>query len=181
MTSLPESYATQIEALAVQLTETVHDAGAARRVVEAAEEYQSVIAGRIADLSERRANIVARRGAGEKGPEDGASLALIQADLEGLGPILQEAAAKVQEAQRVHGEHAARASSLRVQIAHVEALAARDALIRHADDLSAKLLATVDALASACAETGYQGRPIWGAPPALFTALRKLAAARGEL
>lgn len=181
MTSLPEPYSSQLEPLAIQLASAVADASEARAAVEAAEEYQERIAARIAALTDERTALIARRGGGRYEQGDSAALNLIVADLEGLQPLLAEAAARVAAANGVHAEHSIKASNLRAEIAGVEALAARDALVKHADDLAAKLHATINALAEACHHTGDQPFRAWGAPPALFRELRKIAAARGDL
>jgi hypothetical protein len=176
-----EPYVGQIESLSHELAAATLDGSAAIAALTEAEEYQTKIAGRVAELAAQREAITSRRAAGTKEADDGASLALILADLEGLSPLLQEAAQRVAAAQRVHAEHSARAGGLRQQIAQIEGLAARNALVKHADDLSAKLFDTVRALEDACRRTGHSGRPLWGAPQALYQALRGLAAARGEL
>ncbi len=178
---LPEPYAKQIEALAAELADEVMTANTAAEAVAAAEDYQASISGRVSALAVQREAIVSRRGTGTKDANDGAALALIQVDLEGLQPILEEAAQRVADAQRVHAGHSVNAARLRDMIAHEEALAAREALIKYADDLSIRLLQTVTALDAAGRQTQYTGRPIWGAPPVLFTELRRLAAGRGEL
>lgn len=178
---LPEPYATAIKALAAELADEVAEANAAAETLAAAEAHRAQITERVADLSVRREAIVTRRGAGNQQSQDGASLALLQADLEGLQPLMEEAAQRVTAAQRVHAGHSIHAARLREQIGHEEALAAREALIKYANDLSIRLLQTVTALDAACRQTGYQGPPIWGAPPVLYTELRRLAAGRGEL
>ena len=178
---LPEPYAKHIEALAAELADEIMNANTAAEAVTAAEDYQAWISGRVSDLTVQREAIVSRRGAGNRESNDGAALALIQADLEGVQPIMEEAAQRVAEAQRVHTGHYIYAARLRDMIAHEEALAAREVLMKHADDLSIRLLQTVTAIDAACRQTQYTGRPLWGAPPVLFTELRKLAAGRGEL
>jgi chromosome segregation ATPase len=181
MTKLPEPFARAIEDLATELAETMTEANVASTALGAAEEQRDKIARRLAALASERDAIVSRRGAGRHDQNDGASLALIQADTEGLHPLLQEAVAHVAAAQAAYSAVAGNASRFRAQIAQVEAEAVRDALVRHAEDVSLKLLDTVNALGEACRRSGYTGRPIWGAPPALYQALRSLAAQRGEL
>lgn len=181
MSALPEMFGKQIETLATELAEAMVEANAASSSLDEAEAHRAKIAERVAALAAEREAIIHRRGGGTRDEGDGAALALVQADSEGLQPILQEAAARVQEAEAQRAMLSARAAHLRAQIAHVEALAAREVLIRHADDLSDKLMATVTALDDVCRRTGYTGRPIWGAPPALYQVLRSFAAQRGEL
>jgi hypothetical protein len=181
MTGLPETYANEIENLAAELAEAMTESTAALATVDSAEEHRSAIAGRVAALAAERAAIVGRRRTGRHDQDDGAALALNLADQEGLQPLLQEAAARVQEAEAQRSAAAARAANLRAQITHVEAQAAREALVRHADALSEKMLETLVALEDACRQTGHTGRPVWGPPPALYQRLRGLAAQRGEL
>lgn len=178
---LPESFAHEIESLAAELAGAIIDANTATEAVTQAEEHQAKIAGRVAELSAQREAITSRRAAGAKADNDGASLALITSDLDGLHPILAEAAERVAHARQDHNGHSARAETLRGQIVHIEAMAAREALIHHADDLAGKLAQTLTALDAACRQTGHTGRPVWGAPPALYQKLRALAAQRGEL
>lgn len=102
---LPEPYAKHIEALAAELADEIMNANTAAEAVTAAEDYQAWISGRVSDLTVQREAIVSRRGAGNRESNDGAALALIQADLEGVQPIMEEAAQRVAEAQRVHTGH----------------------------------------------------------------------------
>jgi chromosome segregation ATPase len=171
----------QIETLAMELAEAMTESNAASAAVDAAEERRAKIASRVAALAEEREDIIGRRSTGRHDLDDGGALTLIQADSEGLKPILQEAAARVNQAEAERSVLAARAAQLRERIAHVEAEAARAALVRHADELSNKLFDTIRALDEACRRTGHTGRPLWGAPPALYHVLRGLAAQRGEL
>lgn len=179
--SLPEMFKTQIETYALELADVMTESTAASAVLDVAEEHRATVAARVTALVEEREAIIKRRGVGYRDDADGAALSLIQADTEGLQPILQEASARVQEAEAARASLSNRAANLRQEIAHVEALAARQALIRHAEILSEKLLETVHSLAAANRQTGHTGRPDWGPPPALYHVLRGIAAQRGEL
>lgn len=181
MLAMPDAYSNQIKSLSGQLAEAVHDAHAARRTVETEEAYQQKIAARVADLAAQRETIVTRRAGGTHAAADAADLALIQADAEGLATLLHEAAQKVAEAQRVHGEHASRAAALRQQIAEVQALAKRDALVAYLSALGEKMQEGLAVLAEAAQVTGYTGKPLWTPPAPLYAALRKLAAQSGIL
>ncbi len=181
MPALPEPYSQHIETLTGEMASAAHDAGRARRAVEVEEAHRQQIADRVADLAARRENIIARRSTGAHAEADAADLALIQADTEGLQLLLAEAAEKVAQAQRVHSEHAARASSLRQQLAELQALAKRDALIEYLAALGEKMNEGLSGLEEAARLTGYSGRPLWSPPAPLWAALRKLAAQSGVL
>jgi chromosome segregation ATPase len=181
MSALPEVFATQLETLAMELAGAMVEANAASAAVDAAEEHRARIASRVAALAEEREAIIGRRSTGRHDLDDGAALALNQADSEGLQPILREAAERVSEAEARRAALAARAAQLRFEIDQVESLAAREALIRHADDLAGKLLETIQALEQKSRQTGHSGRSLWAAPVPLYQALRKFAAERNEL
>ena len=78
--------------LAAELADEIMNANTAAEAVTAAEDYQAWISGRVSDLTVQREAIVTCRGTGNKESNDGAALALIQADLEGVQPIMEEAA-----------------------------------------------------------------------------------------
>lgn len=181
MLLLPEPYAAQAQHLIAELSEAVHDAGVARRAVEVEEAYQQKIASRVAELAEQRGNIIARRSSGAHEGVDAADLVLIAADLEGLQPLLQEAAGKVAETQRAHSAHTARASGLRQQLAELQALTKRDALVAYLATLGEKMQEGLAGLDEAVQVTGYTGKPLWSPPAPLYAALRKLAAQSGLL
>ena len=181
MLAMPDAYSNQIKSLSGQLAESVHDAGVARRAVEVEEAYQQKIASRVAELAEQRGHIIARRSSGAHEGADAADLALIAADLEGLQPLLQEAAVKVAETQRAHSAYTARASSLRQQLAELQSLAKRDALVAYLSALGAKMQEGLAGLDEAAQVTGYTGKPLWSPPAPLWTVLRRLAAQSGLL
>jgi uncharacterized protein YukE len=179
--SLSETFKSQIEMLALQLAQAMVEANAASAVVTVAEAHRETIATRVAALAGDREAILGRRGCGQRSDEDGAALALIQADTESLQPILQEASERVRAAEARCAGLSASASHIRMQIARIEAQAVREALIEHASILAGKLFETINAITAANHELGHTGRPLWGAPPELYLALRRLASERGEL
>jgi chromosome segregation ATPase len=179
--SLPELYKNQIDTIAMELAEVMTECGVAGAALDHAEGHQSAVSARVSALAGEREAIIARRREGRNDAADGASLALIQADVEGLQPILREASERVQAQDARRAALSARAAQLRAQIANVEAQAAREALVRHAASLDQKLLETINALVSVNRQVGHTGRPVWGPSPALYQALRGLAAQRGEL
>jgi hypothetical protein len=179
--SLPDFFKTQIDSFALELAEVMTESTAAGAVLDAAEGHRDTVAARVAALAEEREAIIKRRGGGYRDDTDGAALALIQVDSDGLQSILHEASARVEAAEAARASLSNRAAQLRQEIARVEALAHRQALIGYADILSEKLLETVNSLAAANLQTGHMGRPEWGPPPALYQVLRGIAAQRGEL
>ena len=178
---LPDMFKHQIHALASQLAETMVESNAASTAATEAAEYRSTIAARVAALADEREAIVKRRGGGERDDADGGTLSLIQIDAESLQPILREASERVQAAETRLSTLSAGAAHLRAQIARVEAQAMREALVEHAGILAGKLFETVNAITAVNHELGHTGRPVWGAPPELYQALRRLASERGEL
>ncbi|HUW80506.1 MAG TPA: hypothetical protein VMV54_06370, partial [Acidocella sp.] len=139
------------------------------------------IAQRIAELSARREVIVTRRGSGAHGPDDGANLALIQADMEGLTGLLPDAVARVAAAEAAYRGDSAACARCREEISRLEAQAHLGALAAHAEALAAKLLETIGGIAVAERQVGKGGPPSWRAPRELYVELRSLAAKNNEL
>ena len=180
-TKMSDPHATAIDALSFQLAESMADASQHQAVLEAAEKHRDAIAGRISALSAERAAIVARRAGGGQDPEDGARLALIGADLEGLAAMQPDAMARVEVAKRAFDSATGRAAMAREEIAQAEARALHEALVPHANELAVKLTEALKALAEAGKRAGIGGRPPWGASRELRDMLRALAAQRNEL
>lgn len=179
--SLPAQHAAIIEDFAVQLAHAQEEVRAADASLGAAEAHRDKIAGRIAELAAKRNDVIARRRAGQEDPADGASLALIQADTEGLQAMLPDAAGRVTAAQNAHSLAASQVMRFQEEIGRAEALAARDQLALYAAELGDKLFATVRAIETATKRAGVGGRPPWGPTREFQQTLRMLAAARGEL
>ncbi len=133
---------------------------------------------RIEALHAARQQIIARRAAGDEHPEDGARLALISADSEGLAELLAEAEAAVEAATGPATdarEDAARAQSA---LTRAELLATDAAITEHAKALEGLLTETIGKCnASAVA----LGRPYsqYCCSPALHNALRTRAIRTG--
>jgi hypothetical protein len=134
---------------------------------------------RLADLEARRAEIVSRRQVGDCRADDGADLALIAADGEGLAALLAEAqAAETPLRQKADAATTALANA-RMLLQRAEDEAAEAQLIAHARRLDGLLLETISQLA----EVGQRlGRPVppWGASPELREKLRRIGLLRRE-
>jgi hypothetical protein len=170
-----------IEALGLQLAESMDQATAAGQVLSAAEKHRDTIAERISALTNERASIVARRAGGRVDGEDGSKLALIGADLDGLTAMQPDAVARVAEAKAAFDLASAAAAAAREEIGRAEALALREAIVPQLEELAQKLTAGIRALADATKRAGVGGRPPWGSSRELRDLLRKVAAERGEL
>lgn len=79
-------------AAAVLEARAAHDQALAS--VQQARDRQAALVERLADLRARRQAIVQRRAAGEHHEEDGPALALLDADIEGLGGLIEAAQAE---------------------------------------------------------------------------------------
>ena len=178
---MPDPHANAIDALAHQLAESMAAATQHQAVLDAAEKHRDAIAGRISALSAERAGIVARRAGENPDPEDGARLALIGADLEGLAAMQPDAMARVEHAKRAFDAASNRAAMVRQEIDQTEARALHEALVPYVDELAAKLTAALKALSDVGKRAGIGGRPPWGASRELRDTLRTLALHRGEL
>lgn len=170
--------AAAIEAAAEHLAQARAEEVRAAEAVAAATRACDNIRQRIAALEAERASITARRAAGEHDAEDGARLALIAADIEGLRALLADAENQLAEVRQPAEQAHKAAAAASAMLADTEKAAAIELLIAHANHLDALLLETVQQLGEL---TGNSGRPAWGASQPLFTMLRRLAAGRGEL
>ena len=164
---------------AADLERSAAELAAANSALAEAATLNDRVTGQIAVLTERRTVIINRRAGGMQKPGDAAELALIQADVEGLGSIASEAAAGLAEARK----------------ASVAAAAARaraaDALSEAEDAaLSGGLHERLEALATILADTLRRDdvllkrrrlKPGWVAPHPSLTALQKRAAERPDL
>ena len=169
-------------------------AAAARAVAEAevshavatealsrARQDRADIADRAGAISVTRADIVARRRAGDARDDDGAMLALLAADAEGLATLLAEADAAEIAVRAPFDAATAVLVNARFQLARAQDEAVEIVLVDHASKLDAALLATIGELEAVGKRVGRTGRPLWGASRMLYDRLRSLAAVRGEL
>ena len=149
---------------------------AAQTALGATESEADVIRRRILDLDGQRGAIVVRRREGEHRDDDGATLALLDADREGLAQIQAERDAAV-AAARGPAEAAADAlASARYALRRAEALAAERAVMEHAEELQQRLLEALAQLAEIGQQLGRGGRSAWHPSGDLMDALHKLHA-----
>lgn len=169
-----------IEAAAQSVAHALTAAARAGAAFDEASNQHQKIADRIHALDAERVGIVARRAAGDHRPDDGARLALIEADKQGLAGLEAEALATV-HAARGPAEAAKRAvAGARMMLDREEAETTETALINHAVQLDALLLSTVRQIAEVGQRTG-RAMPAWGPSAALAKELRALQARRREL
>ncbi|MBU8545787.1 MULTISPECIES: hypothetical protein [Roseomonadaceae] len=162
----------------VATTEAVASAAAARRVetAQAADRLRH----RLSALTVERAAIVTRRAGGERLPDDGATLALIEADRDGLRDMLAEAEAASTEAKQRAEAADATASAARDQLALAENEEMLRRLVAHATEMDRVLLETMKQLRDLGAKLGIS-RPMWAPSMDLGVELRRLLAAAGRL
>ena len=148
--------------------------------LESALKLETQIEDRISALDSKRDQIIGRRQQGKQEPEDGANLALIAADLEGLAPLLN-AAEKVTKDARLSCASARPEVDGAVQaLQYAEDQKAESDLAEHARKLDALLLTAVQRFNVVRKRVGG-GIPKWGPSPALALELRKLQAERREI
>ena len=153
----------------------------AMAALQAAEKSAAAVRGRVVALDAERATIIQRRAGGQHEDGDGARLALIAADLEGLAPLQAEADAAVSEARRkVEGEEHLVANA-RQQLDRAEAEAQLTALVQHARALDTMMVSTLAKIAQTSARIGAPGKPPFAPSPALVLEMRRHAAAHGLL
>jgi len=143
-------------------------------------ERRDLVQERIDALTRGRQRIIVRRQAGDHHPDDGATLALIAADLEGLAPMLVDAEAIASGANDRCATAQAAVRIAEQTLEGIEAFEAETSLIAHAIRLDQLLLETVRRFNAVRQRIG-SGTPKWGPSPALALELRKLQAARREL
>ena len=152
---------------------------AAARSVETAQAADH-LRHRLSTLTVERAAIIKRRSGGEHLPDDGATLALIEADRDGLRDMLAEAASASAEAKQRADAADAVASAARDQLAHAENEEVLRRLVAHATELDRVLLETTKQLRDLGAKIGIS-RPMWAPSMELGVELRRLLAAAGRL
>jgi hypothetical protein len=148
-------------------------ATAAQAALAAAEGDADTIRRRILDLEGARNAIIVRRREGDHRDGDGAELALLDADKQGLQEVLAERDAAVAAARVPADAAAAELATARFQLRRAEALAAEAALGEHATSLVEKLLETLARLGEAGAQIG-RGQATWHPPERLMNELRRL-------
>ncbi len=136
----PHFESTVTAAQAAVAAEARHDS--AQAVLAAAEGDADTIRRRILDLEGARNAIIVRRREGDHRDGDGAELALLDADKQGLQEVLAERDAAVAAARVPADAAAAALTTARFTLRRAEALAAEAALGEHANGLVEKLLQT---------------------------------------
>lgn len=133
----------EIAGLADALARANAEADAAGAALTAAQERYRTISGRLDDVRSARAVIVARRMSGDHRDDDGAALALADADAEGLALLLSEASGEVAAAQAAAEAARVRRVAARVELDNLEADRRLAAWAAHAAELGERLLAAV--------------------------------------
>ena len=119
---------------------------AARAATEAADAESKLnqITSRTGVLITERAAVVARRAAGHTQPNDGQTLALIAADLEGLEALQRDAANVLSAARALHQENGSTLAAVKAAYAQHENTLALEALDERAGTLIALLQNTLE-------------------------------------
>jgi chromosome segregation ATPase len=152
---------------------------ASAELASASEAYNQV-GQRVIALNAKRDGIILRRQRGDQRPDDAAELALIDADRQGLDPILAEAQAAM-DAARGPVQQAKRGLELsRQNLQLVEDGLAMTALLEHATQLGDLLSATIRRLDELHPRVGG-GRLPWAPSRDLYQALHRRAAQYGLL
>jgi chromosome segregation ATPase len=148
--------------------------------LEAAAAALDKVRARISDLDSERAQIVADRKAGKTSPKQGARLAEIGADIEGLNEILAESV-------QAHGTVAAEFNRLNQSVTAAEyalATTSDQALLGNlkqiATELDQRLLEAVTEVAATAKRLGFN-RPQWFPSSLLASTLRRLDLEGGAL
>jgi chromosome segregation ATPase len=139
----------------------------------AAENEVAAIRARHAEMEAQRRAIVERRAAGDQRSDDGATLALLSADIEGLSEILARREADA-AATRAAAQTAVRSlQAARANLDRTESQLAEQQLVAHADALADSLERTVAALRDIRSKLGG-GRLGWMPKRSLADELRIL-------
>jgi chromosome segregation ATPase len=139
----------------------------------AAENEVAVVRSRLADLEIQRRAVIQRRAEGDQRSDDGATLALLTADIEGLAGILARREADA-AATRAAAQTAVRSlQAARAALERTEHQAVEQQLVAHADGLADSLEKTVAALRDVRSKLGG-GRLGWTPKRSLADELRIL-------
>jgi chromosome segregation ATPase len=167
------------EAAHTVATAQQHLENASTKLASASEEYGQVQQ-RVVSLNAKRDDIILRRQRGDQRPNDAAELALVDADRQGLAPILAEAQAAM-DAARGPVQQAKRELDLsKENLQIIEGRLTMAALVEHATQLGDLLSATIKRLDDLHSRVGG-GRLPWAPPRDLYLALHRRAAQYGLL
>lgn len=152
----------------------------AKSALAEAQSEVSSLRERIVGMQAERSGIITRRARGHQEKNDGARLALLEADMEGLSAIVAEAEGRVAMKQRAEAEAAKNLIIANEHLAFERSRITQDALVAHADRLGKLLLASLEAL-----ETAQRGpfppSSTYAPSDALWMRLRKIQAMRNRL
>jgi chromosome segregation ATPase len=173
---MSEAIEAAAEAVAAAKLQAEHGAA----TLEAAGAALDKVRARIADLDAERAQIVADRKAGKTSPKQGARLAEIGADIEGLNEILAEAV----QARGIATAESARLSQSVAAAEYTLSNTADQALLgdlrRLASDLDRRLFGTIGEISSVAKRLGLNRAP-WVPSAELGNGIRRLDIENGGL
>jgi chromosome segregation ATPase len=162
-----------IAAAAQHLADAEIKAQAATESHSAAENEVAAIRARHAEMEAQRRAVIQRRSEGDQRSDDGATLALLSADIEGLGEILSRREADA-AATRAAAQTAVRSlQAARVALERTENQVVEQHLAAHAEALGDSLERTVAALRDVRSKLGG-GRLGWRPKRSLADELRIL-------
>jgi hypothetical protein len=164
---------------ALTLERAAADLADAVAVLQAATSQSDTVTARATALDAARAEIVARRAAGQPHDDDGAVLEMIRADVEGLAPLATAAGSALNEARTTHAAAVTARARAATALTKAEDTTLIDALKERAhelDGLMVDVLARLDA-----AERRMHQQPMFCGSNALRTSLQQRAAARPDL
>jgi chromosome segregation ATPase len=167
------------EAAAHELARCDAELAEATAIQATAQAHDSHIRGQIKTLEAERQAIVTRRAACDQHPTDGAKLAELAADIEGLGFMVPEANAGLTEANRAVSERTSARQQAGANLSRAEKANISSHRNARLDELASIMLALVERDNVQRRLTGEQ--PNWVAPPALLQDLRQRAAQRPDL
>jgi chromosome segregation ATPase len=157
-----------------------HAAEADRNAAHA-EANIAVIRQRIASADSARAEIAARRNAGEHHHDDAGNLALIGLDREGLVALLAEAEVSAAPLRAARDQARRELDQARHHHQHAQDAAALGALTAHADRLAELLAFTLGAIDEVAQRTGQSGRHAWKPTRHFYEGVRRQASLAGLL
>ncbi len=176
ITTLPTVTAEAAEVAAAEAVQA-----AAEVALIAAKEDAGPIQQRLADIGAKRAEIAARRAAGDKRETDAGDLAVLDLDAAELQKLVAVADAVVVARHAERTQAAAALATARDALARAEAAAQLGALVDHAVKLEGLFDRTLAAIGTLEQRLGHVGRPSWVPSRGFYDAMRRHASAGGIL
>ncbi len=167
--------APNFESASLRVAEAEAAAAKAGERVREAQARLDQVNERIADLEGKRAGIVARRTAGELQDDDGPTLALLAADLEGLTKLRIDAASALALVQSEHATAQRHVDHARHGLQRAEDRQTYRRLADHATELRRLLLEAIGRTAALEDRLSLSPDACWSASPQLIDALRRQA------